>query len=150
ESTSESNFWGTYTFLGGSGPQLDSNNQPIAGTSIQLDALEVYRRTLLFQKAGMTDAQIRALGGGAYQFTINGGTATSPVSQFDAGVFINDDWRVRPNLTLSYGVRYEAQTNIGDHGDFAPRFGLAWGIDSRKGRAGKTVLRAGFGSFYDR
>jgi len=150
DSTSQSNFWGTYTFLGGSGPQLDSNNQPIAGTSIQLDALEVYRRTQLFQKAGMTDAQIRALGGGAYQFSINGGTATSPVSQFDAGVFVNDDWRVRSNLTLSYGLRYEAQTNIGDHGDLAPRLGLAWGIGGKNGRTAKTILRAGFGTFFDR
>jgi hypothetical protein len=150
DSTSQSNFWGTYTFLGGSGPQLDSNNQPIAGTSIQLNALEVYRRTLLLQKAGMTDARIRALGGGAYQFSINGGTPTTSVSQFDAGVFVNDDWRVRPNLTLSYGLRYEAQTNIGDHGDLTPRLGLAWGIGGKNGRAAKTVLRAGVGTFYDR
>ena len=150
ESTSNANFWGSYTFLGGSGPQLDSRNQVVAGTSIQLDALEVYRRTVLFQNAGLTDAQIRALGGGAYQFSINGGTATTPVSQFDVGVFVNDDWRVRPNLTLSYGVRYETQTNIGDHGDVSPRLGIAWGIDGTANRAAKTVLRAGFGSFYDR
>jgi hypothetical protein len=149
-STSESNFWGSYLFLGGSGPQLDSKNQPVVGTSIQFDALEVYRRTLLFQKAGMTDAQIRALGGGAYQFTINGGAATTSANQFDAGIFANDDWRIRSNLTFSYGLRYEAQTNISDFGDLAPRFGLAWGIDAKGGRAAKTVLRTGFGSFYDR
>ena len=54
DSTSVSNFGGTYNFLGGSGPVLDANNQPIAGTSTQLTALEVYQRTLIFQKAGMT------------------------------------------------------------------------------------------------
>ena len=54
DSTSVSNFGGTYSFLGGSGPVLDANNQPIAGTSTQLTALEVYQRTLIFQKAGMT------------------------------------------------------------------------------------------------
>jgi hypothetical protein len=63
-STSVANFGGTFTFTGGNGPELDANNDPIAGTSIELDALEVYRRTLLFQQEGMSDAQIRALGGG--------------------------------------------------------------------------------------
>jgi hypothetical protein len=150
DSTSNSNFWGTYTFLGATGPQLDANNQPVAGTSMQLDALEVYRRTLLYQNAGLTDAQIRALGGGAYQFSINGGVPTTSVSQFDVGLFVNDDWRVRSNLTLSYGVRYEAQTNISDVGDIAPRIGIAWGMDAKGTKAAKTVLRAGFGSFYDR
>jgi outer membrane receptor for ferrienterochelin and colicin len=63
---------------------------------------------------------------------------------------VNDDWRVRPNLTFSYGLRYEAQTNIGDHGDFAPRLAVAWGVDGGANKAAKTVLRAGFGVFYDR
>src|SRR5262249_45914177 len=149
-STSTGNFGGTYTFLGSTGPQLDVNNQPIAGTSLQLDALEVYRRTLLFQRAGLTDAQIRALGGGAYQFSIAAGTPTTSVNQVDLGLFANDDWRVRPNLTLSYGLRYETQTNISDFSNVAPRIGLAWGIDGKAGKAAKTVLRAGAGVFYDR
>jgi len=149
-STSVSNFGGTYMFLGQTGPLLDANNQAIAGTSVQLDALEVYRRTLLFQKAGLSDAAIRALGGGAYQFTINAGIPTTSVNQFDIGLFANDDWRVRQNLTVSYGLRYETQTNIGDRGDFAPRVSVAWGIDGKGNRAAKTVLRFGAGVFYDR
>jgi hypothetical protein len=49
------------------------------------------------------------------------------------------------NLTLSYGLRYEAQTNIGDHAGFAPRAGrMGW---IRAERAAKTVIHAGFGSF---
>ena len=150
DSTSMSNFGGTYTFLGGTGPELDANNQAIAGTSIGLGALEVYRRTLLFQQEGLSDAQIRLLGGGAYQFSIGGGTPTTAVRQFDLGLFVNDDWRARPNLTFSYGLRYEAQTNYGDRTDFSPRVGLAWGLDAKGGKAAKTVLRAGFGVFYDR
>ena len=63
---------------------------------------------------------------------------------------MNDDWRARPNLTLSYGLRYEAQTNFGDRTDFSPRLGIAWGIDGKGTKAAKTVLRAGFGVFYDR
>lgn len=147
---STSNFNGTYAFFGGTGPALDENNQPIPGTSIDLTALERYRRTLLFQQAGYTAAQIRALGGGASQFSVNAGTAMTGLNQFDIGLFFNDDWRLRPNLTLSYGVRYETQTNIHDLADWSPRFGLAWGIGGGNGKQTKTVLRAGFGIFYDR
>src|SRR4029077_1313518 len=55
------------------------------------------------------------------------------------------------NLTLSYGLRYEIQTNIHDWRDFAPRLALAWapGGQSTKS-APKSVIRAGFGMFYDR
>jgi hypothetical protein len=150
DSTSMSNFGGTYTFLGGSGPVLDANNQPIAGTSTQLTALERYRRTLIFEQAGMTDAQIRLLGGGASQFSLSAGTPLTSVSQFDAGLYVNDDWRAKPNLTFSYGLRYETQNNISDHGNFSPRVALAWGIDGKGNKAAKTVLRAGFGIFFDR
>jgi len=150
DNTSLGNFGGSYNFLGGEGPLLDSNNNPIAGTSVQLTALEVYRRTLLFQKAGLSDAQIRLLGGGATQFTLSAGTPGTRINQFDMGLFVNDDWRARPNLTLSYGLRYEDQTNLSDHKDFSPRIGIAWGIDSKGTKPGKTVLRAGFGIFYDR
>ena len=98
----------------------------------------------------MTDAQIRLLGGGASQFSLSAGTPLTSVRQFDAGLFVNDDWRARPNLTFSYGLRYETQTNIGDHGDVSPRLALAWGIDGKGNQAAKTVLRAGFGIFFDR
>ena len=47
-------------------------------------------------------------------------------------------------------MRYEAQTNLGDLANWAPRVGIAWGLDARANRPAKTVLRAGFGTFYDR
>jgi hypothetical protein len=147
---SVTNFGGTYTFQGGFGPELDAANQPIPGTSIQLSGLEVYRRTLLFQQQGLNDAAIRTLGGGAYQFSLTAGTPTIDVRQFDAGLFFVDDWRARPNLTFSYGLRYETQSNISDRRDFAPRIAVAWNVDSRAGKPGKTVIRAGIGGFYSR
>jgi hypothetical protein len=150
DDTSLNNFGGTYTFFGGVGPVLDANNNPIAGTSIQLTALERYRRTLLGQQLGLSAAAIQALGGGASQFSLNAGTALASVSQFDAGIFFNDDWRIKPTITLSYGLRYEAQTNIHDWSNLSPRIGLAWALDGGKGRQAKTVLRAGFGTFFDR
>jgi hypothetical protein len=148
--TSVNNFGGAYTFFGGQGPELDANNQPLPGTTLDLSAFERYRRTLLFQSAGLAPSLIRLYGGGASQFSLNAGVPLASVSQFDIGLFANDDWRVRPNLTLSYGLRYETQSNISDFKDFAPRVGVAWGIDGRANRAAKTILRAGFGAFYDR
>jgi hypothetical protein len=71
-------------------------------------------------------------------------------SVFDAGLYLQDDWRVRPNFTVSTGLRFETQNQIDDHADWAPRFALAWGIGKANGPAPKTVLRAGWGMFYDR
>ncbi|HEX4604444.1 MAG TPA: carboxypeptidase regulatory-like domain-containing protein, partial [Candidatus Angelobacter sp.] len=53
-------------------------------------------------------------------------------------------------MTLSYGLRFETQNGIQDHGDWAPRVGFAWGLGSKKNAAPKTVIRTGFGIFYDR
>ena len=91
-----------------------------------------------------------------FQLSINfpgGGASVIPtvtVNVVDVGLYIQDDWRVRPNLTLSYGLRFETQNAIHDHGDFAPRVSIAWGIGGGQKSAPKTVLRAGFGLFYDR
>ncbi|HLY99701.1 MAG TPA: carboxypeptidase regulatory-like domain-containing protein [Candidatus Angelobacter sp.] len=68
----------------------------------------------------------------------------------DVGVYAEDDWKIRPNMTLSYGLRYETQNGISDHGDWAPRLGFAWGLGGKKDKPPKTVIRTGFGLFYDR
>ena len=83
------------------------------------------------------------------QFSLNTGTPVTSVKQTDAGLFVSDDWRLRPNLTVSYGLRYEAQSNFGG-ANWAPRLGVAWGLDARGNRPAKTLLRAGAGTFYDR
>lgn len=84
------------------------------------------------------------------QFTIITGNPFLSDTFVDAGVYAEDDWKVRPNMTLSYGLRYETQNGINDHGDWAPRVGFAWGLGGKKGAAPKTVIRTGFGIFYDR
>ncbi|MEO8369654.1 MAG: carboxypeptidase regulatory-like domain-containing protein [Candidatus Solibacter sp.] len=89
-------------------------------------------------------------GAGASQFSRNAGTPEALVRQTDAGLFLTDDWRALPNLTFSFGLRYEVQSNRGGHGNWAPRLAIAWGLDARSNRPAKTVLRAGFGAFFDR
>jgi hypothetical protein len=148
DSASPVNFNGTYTFGGGDAPVLDAANQPLGNQTEQISSIERYRRTILFQSLGYSPAQVRLLGGGATQFSISAGTPELSVRLFDAGVFIGDTWRVRPNFTLSYGLRYETQSNIHDHRDFAPRFAAAWSPWPNARR--RTVFRAGFGTFYDR
>ena len=68
----------------------------------------------------------------------------------DAGLYGEDDWKIRPNMTLSYGLRFETQNGIHDHGDWAPRVSFAWGLGGKKNAAPKTVVRTGVGIFYDR
>jgi hypothetical protein len=64
--------------------------------------------------------------------------------------FFQDDWRWKPNLTLSYGLRFESQNWINDHADWGPRVALAWAPGHAGKAPAKTVLRAGYGWFYDR
>src|SRR5258708_6126204 len=68
----------------------------------------------------------------------------------DVGLYAQEDWKVRPNFTLSGGLRFETQNAIHDHADWAPRLGFALGIGGGGKSAPKTVLRGGFGLFYDR
>jgi Carboxypeptidase regulatory-like domain len=96
------------------------------------------------------DALLNVAGALPTQFTINAGIPGVSGGQADVGAFVGDDWRMRPNFTLSLGLRYETQTNIHDWHDFAPRVGIAWAPGAKGKTAAKTVLRAGFGMFYDR
>ncbi len=70
---------------------------------------------------------------------------------FDVALFVQDDWTVSRLLTLSGGLRWESQNHIADHDDWAPRVAFAYALDGhKKGAQPKTVLRGGFGLFYDR
>lgn len=84
------------------------------------------------------------------------------------GVYIGDSWKIRPNLTVTYGVRYSRDTGRTDsdlpaipalnavlpgfgnrvnqpNHNFGPQIGVAWDPKSD----GKTVVRAGVGIYYE-
>lgn len=147
------NFGGRFTFTGGLVPTLDANNDPITSQPVFVDSLERYRRTLLLSQdpRHLTPLEIRARGGGASQFNIASGNPEASVSQVDFGIYAQDDWRVRPNLTFSYGLRYERQTNIHSTLNFAPRLAVAWSPGAaNSAKPPKMVIRAGGGVFYNR
>jgi len=100
----------------------------------------------------------------AYSFTqafyTNDGHAKFDVDYY--AVYLQDEWRLKPGLTVTYGVRYDLQNNPtppvtnpleprtgkvpDDTNNWAPRVGFAWDPVGD----GKTVVRGGFGYFYDK
>jgi hypothetical protein len=116
----------------------DVSQQNFAGT-FTFTSLEQYRQTL----QGVAGAR-------PAQFTLSAGNPQARVTRTDFSPFVQDDWRVRPNLTISAGLRYDWQTDIGSGLNFAPRLAFAWSPGGG-GRAQQqqTVIRGGFGVFYN-
>lgn len=143
---SENGFGGSFTFSGIGSRTIPANCDPSVDNPCQVVAavgpLDQYRRTIL----GTEDALYNYI---PNQFSITTGNPEQEVSRTDVGLFITDDWRVNQGLTLSFGLRYENQTNISDNTNFAPRFSFAWSPGAASGNS-KTVFRGGFGMFYDR
>ena len=72
--------------------------------------------------------------------------SASTQKNFYTGVFLQHEWQLRPQLLLSYGLRYEYETILRDPNNFGPRFSAAYSpLDS-----GKLVLRFGGGIFFNR
>lgn len=143
---SESNFGGTFSFPGAPEVRSPAGCSPVdpptcVVVSPRLTPLDQYRGRLL----GNPDPRYFPT-----QFRITTGDPDQEVSRTDLGLFITDDWRVNQGLTLSFGLRYENQTNVTDNFNFAPRFSFAYSPGAGGARAPKTVFRGGFGVFYER
>lgn len=67
------------------------------------------------------------------------------VKQFRGGIFFQDDYRIKKNLNLSFGLRYEIQNNLRDFDNFSPRLGFTFAPFKNS----KTTFRGGIGVFYD-
>lgn len=79
------------------------------------------------------------------RFRLNFGTR-SDVKNYYTGVFFNDELKVKPNLTMSFGLRYERESSVSDNNNLGPRIGIAWDPFKK----GKGVVRFGAGIFYNR
>ena len=78
-------------------------------------------------------------------YTRRTGDPNVSYTNVQGGVYIQDDIKIRKNLTVTGGVRYEAQTHVPDQLNFAPRAGFTWAPF----KSGKTTLRGSWGMFYD-
>jgi len=77
------------------------------------------------------------------------GNFSETLSHAYYGFYAQDQWRIKPSLTLNYGLRYDFESGLSKqinphYNGVQPRIGLAWSPNN------KTVVRAGFGLFDDR
>ena len=78
-------------------------------------------------------------------FTINEGNPRVSYNQDEYYAFLQDEVRLRKDFSLSLGIRYERQVHLKNYKALAPRLAFAYAPGGRH-----TVLRGGFGVFYER
>jgi hypothetical protein len=86
---------------------------------------------------------------GPTQYTVDGGNPNISASVSDVGLYAEDEWKIRPSFTATYGIRYETQNRISDHHDVAPHVSVAWGLLPHNG-APTFVVRGGYAIFFNR
>jgi carboxypeptidase family protein len=111
----------------------------IDGGSYFSDDESNYLGTFLFDSPAAFEAGI------PLNYTRRLGDSAIDYNNVQAAVYVQDDIRLRKNLTFSPGVRYEVQTHLADYNNFGPRFGVSWAPF----KSGKTSFRGSFGIFYD-
>jgi hypothetical protein len=134
----ENNYGGSFTFAGFATPGGDTCD---VNADLFVSSLEQYRCKAL----GNADPKYNPT-----QFTLTAGNPIAQVTQVDYSPFFTDDWKARKDLVLSFGLRYENQSNIHSDMNFAPRVGFAWSPGAGGAKPPKTIFRGGAGVFYDR
>ncbi len=112
--TLTTDFNGTYTFGGGTAPVLDAGNNATAATTT-ITGLEQYRRALL-----------NLPGGTPTQYSSVSGSPKVDFTQVYPVFFVQDDIKLRPNLTLSAGLRYFFARLPFQNDGLTPRLGVSW------------------------
>jgi hypothetical protein len=120
-------FNGAFVFGGGLVPALGVGTQPTA-----ISGLEQYRRTLLGLPGGVPTT-----------YNVTQGTALVPFTQWRVAGYAQDQWTLKPNLSLSLGLRYALQTSPSSFGNLVPRVGIAWSPDKKQ----RWVIHARGGLF---
>ena len=118
---------------------LDPTGVQLEGGHYRADDASNYLGTFVFSNGE------DFLAGKPRNYTRRIGDPLINYSHLEAGLYVQDDWKLRPNLTFSPGLRYEAQTHVHDLSGFAPRLGLTWAPC----KSGKTTVRASAGVFYN-
>ena len=124
-------FNGAYVFGGGGVPVLDANNSPTAQME-NITPIEQYRRALL-----------KLPGGSPTTYEMTNGTPLVSLTEWRLGLYLQDDDRLTPHLTLSGGIRYQLQTTPDSFANFRPRLGLSWSPDRKE----TWVIHLGAGLF---
>ncbi|WP_263371893.1 TonB-dependent receptor [Granulicella cerasi] len=114
-----STFNGDYVFGGGSGSELDSGNQPTGGT-VNLRPIDQYGRALQNLPGGTPTN---------YQVTM--GNPVVPVTQSQVSLYAQDVMKVLPNLSFTFGLRYQLEIHPNSFHNPRPRFGLVWSPDKK-------------------
>ncbi len=120
-------FNGAFVFGGGLAPVPGDGTQQIA-----ISGLEQYRRTLLGLPGGVPTT-----------YNVTQGTALVPFTQWRVAGYAQDQWTLKPSLSIALGLRYALQTSPGSYGNLVPRVGIAWSPDHKQ----RWVIHARGGLF---